>query len=185
MVDYSEAIFNALALTRKAHSECGFHLPSVILQLHIRRLRRLEKACKKYSDDESETDSTASESSDRHTPYPTSAPTRTPAPATQRRAHSGSYEHNQKRNRSPRNSGRSSSRQESPPSENTHEGRRSSPIGHRQGPRAARPSQYKDRAPTNFARRPTQKRKHPVNTRQTQEYPLQKRNSSAGQGRRR
>ena len=41
MVDYSEAIFNALALTKKAHSECGFHLPSVILQLHIRRLRRL------------------------------------------------------------------------------------------------------------------------------------------------
>ena len=66
MEEYSEAIFNAIALTRRAHEACGFHLPSVILRLHIRRLRRLEKACKRYDDGElSETDSTASESSDR------------------------------------------------------------------------------------------------------------------------
>ena len=60
MGGYSEAIFSALALKRKAHSDGEYHLPAVILRLHIRRLRRLEKAAKRYiNGDLSETDSIA------------------------------------------------------------------------------------------------------------------------------
>ena len=169
MEDYLEAISSALALKRKAHSNGEYHLPAVILRLHIRRLRRLEKACKRYDDGElSETVSTASESLDRHTPYPTSPPSRTHAQTTQHRpqSYSVSNEHNHRRNPSPRLSGRSSSRQKSPPGERARGGRRSPTSGHRQRPQSARPGHYKDRAPNrDFIRRSSLKRKQPVDSR--------------------
>ena len=47
-----EAVINAIILTKKAHSACGFYLPAFVLRLHIRRLKRLEKAIKKHYNDE-------------------------------------------------------------------------------------------------------------------------------------
>ena len=47
-----EAVINAIILTKKAHSACGFYLPAFVLRLHIRRLKRLEKAIKKHCNDE-------------------------------------------------------------------------------------------------------------------------------------
>jgi len=105
MEDYQEAVTDAIILTRAAHDSCGFYLPAYVLNIHLRRLKRLDKAIKKHIDNEFIiTDSTDSEGSNKFSPYPKERPE--PKRRSPPRHKSGSVRDNQrakKHQRSPPN----------------------------------------------------------------------------------
>ena len=77
MEEYQDAVTDAIILIRATHDTCGFYQPAYayVLKLHLRRLKRLEKAIKKHINSEyTITDSTDSEDSNHHTPYPRERP---------------------------------------------------------------------------------------------------------------
>ena len=70
MADYKEQIAIAIQATTKAYDACGYFLPAHVLNLHFRRLKRLNRAVSSALDaDYQQTDSDGSADSNRHTPY--------------------------------------------------------------------------------------------------------------------
>ena len=202
MEQYQEAITNAIILTRAAHSNCGFYLPAYVINIHLRRLKRLDKAIKKHIDNEfTVTDSTDSEGSNKFSPYPTARPeTKRRSPQRRKPAPARDNHRTKKRQRSPPNKQDRQPRRRSKSPAKPDTSRRKSPPSSYSSNVYPPHTRYTGTTPhSRYTRGHNQPRSHTytsepsrqsahqrnqtVHSRHQQEIPLRERSSSSGQGR--